>query len=143
MAIQSGYSRYSCDVLGCDSAVYALPETDASDSYVQRRRIDSDGIEHKVLLCPDHAAAYAEIVRSCDAYYSDFEKTGSVDIVTKADLEAANAATAAMQAKYEKAEKARKWWGDKFRALEEEFNAYKAAHPDTTLGGDDVSGGDA
>lgn len=136
MAVQDGYSRYACDVQSCNSSTFALPETDEADSYVMRRRIDASGVERKMLLCPEHAAIYADIVKACDGYYTEFEQTGKARIIAKADLEAANAAVAALQTKLDEAEKARKWWGDKYRQLEEEFNAYKAAHPDKSAGSD-------
>ena len=136
MAVQDGYSRYACDVQSCNSSTFALPETDEADSYVMRRRIDVSGVERKMLLCPEHAAIYADIVKACDGYYTEFEQTGKARIIAKADLEAANAKTAEVQAKLDEAEKARKWWSDKFRALEKEFNAYKETHPDKQTGGD-------
>lgn len=136
MAIQEGYSRYACDVQSCRSATYALPETDEADSYVIRRRIDASGVERKLLLCPNHAAVYTEIVKACDELYTAFEQTGKVQIITKADLDAANAALAEMQAKYEEANKARKWWSNKHAALQAEFDAYKQTHPDTAAGGE-------
>lgn len=135
MAIQEGYSRYACDVQSCRSATYALPETDEADSYVIRRRIDASGVERKLLLCPSHAAIYTEIVKACDELYTAFERTGKVQIITKADLDAASTALAEMTAKYEERRNAAKWWSDKHAALQAEFDAYKKTHPDTSVEG--------
>ncbi len=123
MAKEEGYTRFSCDVQGCASAAFALPDTDAADAYVTRRRVDAQGVERRMLLCPAHAAEYAKIVEASDAAYSEFEKTGRAELVTKAQLDAATA-------RADERDKAAKWWADKHRALQAEFDAYRAAHPD-------------
>lgn len=124
--ITEGYSRYACDVQGCAESAFALPHTDAADGYVLRRRIDAEGMERKLLICPAHAVAYAEIVRACDAAYAEFEKTGRASLATQAQL-------AEAEARAEERDKAAKWWSDKHKALQAEFDAYRAAHPE---GGD-------
>lgn len=123
MPVIDGYSRYSCDVQGCQSTTYAVPDSDAADGYVTRRRIDAEGMERSMVLCPEHAAAYAALVKACDAAYVEFETTGKATIVGAGELRE-------LQGKLDAAEKARKWWGDRFRALQKEFDDYKAAHPD-------------
>ena len=124
--ITEGYSRYACDVQGCGESAFALPQTDVADGYVLRRRIDAEGVERKLLLCPAHAAAYARIVRACDAAYAEFEKTGVAGLATQAQLDAA-------EARAEERDTAARWWSEKHRALQAEFDAYRAAHPE---GGD-------
>lgn len=127
--ITDGYSRYKCDVQGCDNEVYALPDTDAADGYVRRRRIDAEGIERTIVLCPKHAAIYAQLVKTCDSAYATLSKTGAAALYSQADIDA-------LQTKLDEAEKARKWWGNRYRALQEEYDGYKATHPDVPEGGD-------
>lgn len=127
--ITEGYSHYKCDIQGCENEVYALPDTDAADGYVKRRRIDAEGIERTIVLCPKHAAIYAQVVKTCDGAYAALSKTGAASLYSQADIDA-------LQTKLDEAEKARKWWGDRYRTLQAEFDAYKETHPDTPAGAD-------
>lgn len=124
---EDGYSRYACDVRGCDHVAFALPGTAGAEGYAQRRRVDAQGMERKALLCPQHAAAYDRIARAADAAYDAFGRTGEADVVTRGDLDA-------LQARLDEAERARRWWGDRYRALEAEYKAYREAHGDAGTG---------
>lgn len=127
MAIEDGYSLYACDVQGCSASAYARAGTNVADGYVTRRRIDANGVERRALLCPEHAKAYAALVAACDGLYGELMATGSATVVTGEQLDAAQRAA-------RESEDARKWWGDRYRALEAEYKAYREAHPDGTGG---------
>lgn len=138
MPVESGFSRYACDVQGCQEAAFALPDTGGASGFSQRRRLRADGSERSLTLCSAHAKAWDATAKAVDEAFSALERTGEGTLATQADLEAERARTQAAQASLAEAEKARKWWGDKYRALEAEYAAYKAAHPDgaATGGGD-------
>ena len=104
MAITPGYSHYSCDVADCANDTYAQPDSDGADSFVTRTYIDAEGVER-----------------------SQFAKDGTGAIVSQADLDAANKALADMT-------KSRDTWWDNYQQIKAEYDAYRAAHPDTEGG---------
>ena len=128
MAITPGYSHYSCDVADCANDTYAQPDSDGADSFVTRTYIDAEGVERTFVLCSEHASKYKELATAMDAVRSQFITDGTGAIVSQADLDAANK-------RADERDKAAKWWSDKYSALTAEYDAYRAAHPDTE-GGD-------
>ena len=128
MAITPGYSHYSCDVADCANDTYAQPDSDGADSFVTRTYIDAEGVERTFVLCSEHASKYKELATAMDAVRSQFITDGTGAIVSQADLDAANK-------RADERDKAAKWWSDKYSALKAEYDAYRAAHPDTD-GGD-------
>lgn len=130
MATTEGFTHYACDVASCATDAYAIPGSDGADQFSVRRRIDAQGVERTMLVCADHAKAYQAIAEGVDAVWAQFAKDGTGAIVSQADLDAANQ-------RADERDKAAKWWSDKYSALKAEYDAYKAAHPDTTEGGDE------
>lgn len=128
MATTEGFTHYACDVASCATDAYAIPGSDGADQFSVRRRIDAQGVERTMLVCADHAKAYQAIAEGVDAVWAQFAKDGTGAIVSQADLDAANK-------RADERDKAAKWWSDKYSALKAEYDAYKAAHPDTE-GGD-------
>ena len=129
MAITPGYSHYSCDVADCANDTYAQPDSDGADSFVTRTYIDAEGVERTFVLCSEHASKYKELATAMDAVRSQFITDGTGAIVSQADLDAANK-------RADERDAAAKWWSGKYAALEKEYEAYRAAHPDTADGGD-------
>lgn len=128
MATTEGFTHYACDVASCATDAYAIPGSDGADQFSVRRRIDAQGVERTMLVCADHAKAYQAIAEGVDAVWAQFAKDGTGAIVSQADLDAANK-------RADERDKAAKWWSDKYSALKAEYDAYRAAHPDTE-GGD-------
>ena len=128
MATTEGFTHYACDVASCATDAYAIPGSDGADQFSVRRRIDAQGVERTMLVCADHAKAYQAIAEGVDAVWAQFAKDGTGAIVSQADLDAANK-------RADERDKAAKWWSDKYSALKAEYDAYRAAHPDTTEGG--------
>lgn len=129
MATTEGFTHYACDVASCATDAYAIPGSDGADQFSVRRRIDAQGVERTMLVCADHAKAYQAIAEGVDAVWAQFAKDGTGAIVSQADLDAANK-------RADERDKAAKWWSDKYSALKAEYDAYRAAHPDTADGGD-------
>ena len=128
MATTEGFTHYACDVASCATDAYAIPGSDGADQFSVRRRIDAQGVERTMLVCADHAKAYQAIAEGVDAVWAQFAKDGTGAIVSQADLDAANK-------RADERDKAAKWWSDKYSALKAEYDAYRAAHPDTADGG--------
>lgn len=140
MAIQDGYSRYQCDVQSCGNVSYALPDSNGADQYSVRRRIDANGQEVKMTLCAEHKKAYLEKAQKVDAMWAQFTKDGTGDLVTQAELDEAKADLARMT-------KDRDGWWKRAKdaeaerdAIRAEYDAYRAAHPETT---DTTEGGES
>ena len=129
MATTEGFTHYACDVASCATDAYAIPGSDGADQFSVRRRIDAQGVERTMLVCADHAKAYQAIAEGVDAVWAQFAKDGTGAIVSQADLDAANK-------RADERDAAAKWWSGKYAALEKEYDAYRAAHPDTADGGD-------
>ena len=127
MATTEGFTHYACDVASCATDAYAIPGSDGADQFSVRRRIDAQGVERTMLVCADHAKAYQAIAEGVDAVWAQFAKDGTGAIVSQADLDAANK-------RADERDKAAKWWSDKYSALKAEYDAYRAAHPDTEGG---------
>ena len=139
MAIQDGYSRYTCDVQGCANSTYALPDSDGADGYSTRRRIDAQGVERSLVLCADHAKVYQSIVEAVDAVFAQFERDGSNSMRTAADVAAVQAELDKAKADLASVTKDRDGWWRKAKdaeaerdAIKAEYDAYRAAHPETT-----------
>ena len=128
MSITEGYNHYKCDVASCENDAYAQPDSDGADSFVTRSYIDAEGVERTFVLCSEHAAKYKELATAMDAVRSQFITDGTGAIVSQADLDAANKALADMT-------KSRDTWWDNYLQIKAEYDAYRAAHPDTE-GGD-------
>ena len=128
MATTEGFTHYACDVASCATDAYAIPGSDGADQFSVRRRIDAQGVERTMLVCADHAKAYQTIAEGVDAVWAQFAKDGTGAIVSQADLDAANK-------RADERDAAAKWWSGKYAALEKEYEAYRAAHPDTADGG--------
>lgn len=128
MAVTEGYYHYDCDVASCENDAYAQPDSDGADSFVTRSYIDAEGVERTFVLCSEHAAKYKELATAMDAVRSQFAKDGTGAIVSQADLDAANKALADMT-------KSRDTWWNSYQQIKKEYDAYRAAHPDTE-GGD-------
>lgn len=128
MATTEGFTHYACDVASCATDAYAIPGSDGADQFSVRRRIDAQGVERTMLVCADHAKAYQAIAEGVDAVWAQFAKDGTGAIVSQADLDAANK-------RADERDAAAKWWSDKYSALKAEYDAYRAAHPDTADGG--------
>lgn len=128
MATTEGFTHYACDVASCATDAYAIPGSDGADQFSVRRRIDAQGVERTMLVCADHAKAYQAIAEGVDAVWAQFAKDGTGAIVSQADLDAANK-------RADERDAAAKWWSGKYAALEKEYEAYRAAHPDTADGG--------
>ena len=128
MATTEGFTHYACDVASCATDAYAIPGSDGADQFSVRRRIDAQGVERTMLVCADHAKAYQAIAEGVDAVWAQFAKDGTGAIVSQADLDAANK-------RADERDAAAKWWSGKYAALEKEYDAYRAAHPDTADGG--------
>ena len=129
MAITPGYSHYSCDVADCANDTYAQPDSDGADSFVTRTYIDAEGVERTFVLCSEHASKYKELATAMDAVRSQFITDGTGAIVSQADLDAANKALADMT-------KSRDTWWNNYQQIKAEYDAYRAAHPDTSDGDD-------
>ena len=127
MATTEGFTHYACDVASCATDAYAIPGSDGADQFSVRRRIDAQGVERTMLVCADHAKAYQAIAEGVDAVWAQFAKDGTGAIVSQADLDAPNK-------RADERDAAAKWWSGKYAALEKEYDAYKAAHPDTEGG---------
>lgn len=127
MATTEGFTHYACDVASCATDAYAIPGSDGADQFSVRRRIDAQGVERTMLVCADHAKAYQAIAEGVDAVWAQFAKDGTGAIVSQADLDAANK-------RADERDAAAKWWSGKYAALEKEYDAYRAAHPDTEGG---------
>lgn len=143
MAMTGGYNEYACDVRSCECRDFAQPDTDKADSYVRRRRYDDGGVEREIMLCAEHNATYARLVRTCEEAYQAFERDGSYALATQeevAELQATiaelQATIAQMQADYDALRRNRDLWVTKYNALEAEYEQYKRDHPDTE-GGDE------
>ena len=128
MATTEGFTHYACDVASCATDAFAFPGSDGADQFSVRRRIDAQGVERTMLVCADHAKAYQAIAEGVDAVWAQFAKDGTGAIVSQAALDAANR-------RADERDKAAKGWSDKYSALKAEYDAYRAAHPDTD-GGD-------
>lgn len=128
MSITEGYNHYKCDVASCENDAYAQPDSDGADSFVSRTYIDAEGVERTFVLCSEHASKYKELATAMDAVRSQFITDGTGAIVSQADLDAANKALADMT-------KSRDTWWDNYQQIKKEYDAYRAAHPDTADGG--------
>lgn len=129
MATTEGFTHYACDVASCATDAYAIPGSDGADQFSVRRRIDAQGVERTMLVCADHAKAYQVIAEGVDAVWAQFAKDGTGAIVSQADLDAANKALADMT-------KSRDTWWNNYQQIKAEYDAYRAAHPDTADGDD-------
>lgn len=137
MSINEGFNRYRCDVVQCGKEAYALPQTDIADSYAVRRRIDADGMERTLVLCPEHAESYASLVNICETAYESFENDGTVNMPSREEVDALTAQLETALDNLKQMTKSRDtWWAnaknweDRYNALAEEFEAYKKAHPE-------------
>ena len=134
MARTDGYSEYACDVQVCTHSDYAQPETDKADSYVIRRRYDDNGVERSIMICAEHNAVYAKLVKACEEAYAAFERDGVYTLATQAEVDALTAQVEQLMAEYEAMKKDRNSWMKKYNELYAEFEEYKRTHPDTENG---------
>ena len=139
MAKTDGYSRYACDVQDCDHVTYALPDSDGADAYSVRRRIDANGVERRLLLCADHAKTYLAMAGKQDAAWAQFERDGSDAMRTAEDVAAVQGELDKAKADLARMTKDRDGWWKKAKdaeaerdAIRAEYDAYRAAHPETT-----------
>lgn len=77
MAIDEGYSRYSCDVASCKNAKYAKPGTAAAAGYVTRSWTDANAQPRTSTLCSEHARAFDAMRQGHDADVAAFLKDGT------------------------------------------------------------------
>ena len=134
MAKTDGYSEFACDVQICPNCDYAQPDTDKADSYVVRRRYDDNGVERDLMLCSEHNGTYAKLVKACEEAYAAFERDGSYELATKAEVDELRAELEELQELYEAVRKNRDSWVTKYNQLYAEFEEYKRTHPDTEDG---------
>lgn len=123
MTIQEGYRRYACDVASCNEETYAMPNTDAADMYVTRRRIDASGQERELVLCSEHAQVYSALVESCDTAFDAFERSGEETLTTAAEVEALEQQLAEVTQQLEETTKSRDHWWAEWKKLNDAQNA--------------------
>lgn len=87
MAIDDGYSRYSCDVASCKKAKYTKPGTAAAAEYVTRSWTDANAQQRTATLCREHAQEFDAMRQGHDADIAAFLKDGS-DASANAAVEA-------------------------------------------------------
>lgn len=89
MAIDDGYSRYSCDVASCKKAKYTKPGTAAAAEYVTRSWTDANAQQRTATLCREHAQAFDAMRQGHDADMAAFLMDGTVkDGMVEAESEA-------------------------------------------------------
>jgi len=81
--VTDGYSHYECDVATCRAEAYARPGTKEAEAFSQRTRLDSEGRQRTLTLCPRHARAYDVLARVVEAAFRRFEDAGVCDIGRK------------------------------------------------------------
>ena len=88
MAIDDGYSRYSCDVASCKKAKYTKPGTAAAAEYVTRSWTDANAQQRTATLCSEHAQAFDAMRQGHDADVAAFLKdaaTSGADATVEAE----------------------------------------------------------
>lgn len=84
MAIEDGYSRYSCDVASCKKAKYTKPGTAAAAEYVTRSWTDANAQQRTATLCREHAQAFDAMRQGHDADMAAF-LNGTVEAEAEAE----------------------------------------------------------
>lgn len=123
MSIQEGYRYYACDVASCNEETYAMPDTDAADVYVTRRRIDANGQERELVLCSDHAQTYSDIVTKCDSAFASFEQSGEATLTTIAEVKGLQQQLADLAQQLQEMTESRDHWWAEWKKLNDAQNA--------------------
>lgn len=54
----SGYSRFTCDVAGCNVEKFILGQSPDTGDFVIRSYTDENGVDREIVLCPAHAKLF-------------------------------------------------------------------------------------
>jgi hypothetical protein len=86
MAIETGYSKYTCD--RCKRTSYLLPSSPQARDYVGVTRITVDNGKQERVLCSTCLAKYQDLVTKGDQEFTNFMANKPTETTTTSESEA-------------------------------------------------------